>query len=153
MPPTAEVVSALIRRRESVCTVESLTGGLLCAHLTEVPGASQVVRGGLVAYTIDAKRDVVSVDPSLLTAHGAVSSQAAVALADRARDIFGSTWALSTTGVAGPSEQEGKAIGTVFVAVAGPRSEVMSLHLSGDRQSIREQTCCRALELIRTCLE
>jgi nicotinamide-nucleotide amidase len=148
-----ELIAALKQRGETVCTVESLTGGLLCASLTDVPGASAVVRGGVVAYTIDAKRDVVAVDPEVLRAHGAVSAEAATALADRILAIFGATWALSTTGVAGPSTQEGKPVGTVFVGLSGPFSEVLELHLEGDRYDIRQQTCAAAMELLLRALE
>lgn len=148
MPRAAEVIAALAQRGESVCTVESLTGGLLCATLTEIPGASAVVRGGIVAYAIEAKREVVGVDPELLNRDGAVSEAAARALAGRAREMFGATWALSTTGVAGPTEQEGKPVGTVFVALAGPRPSARRLFLAGDRDAIRRETCQAALDLL-----
>jgi nicotinamide mononucleotide (NMN) deamidase PncC len=74
-------------------------------------------------------------------------------MAQRAREIFGATWAMGTTGVAGPTTQEGKPVGTVFVAVDGPRSAVVQLALSGDRQQVRETTCRRALELLHRLLE
>ncbi|HQR79401.1 MAG TPA: CinA family protein [Actinomycetota bacterium] len=148
MPRAAEVIAALQSRGQSVCTVESLTGGLLCAALTDIPGASAVVRGGVVAYTVEAKRDVVGVDPQLLETHGAVSEAVARALAERAREIFGATWALSTTGVAGPAEQEGKPVGTVFLAVAGPCATVRRVTLVGDRAAIRKASCDAALDLL-----
>jgi len=148
-----DLLDALRVRGESVCTVESLTGGMLCAGLTDVPGASDVVRGGVVAYTVQAKRDVVSVDPEVLRAHGAVSGETAAAMAERARDLFGATWALSTTGVAGPASQEGKPVGTVFVGLCGPQREVAELHLRGDRRAIREQTCRQAMRLLLRVVE
>lgn len=147
------IIVALRSRDESVCTVESLTGGLLCAALTDVPGASVVVHGGLVAYTTEVKGHVVGVDEHLLTEFGAVSQQVAQALAERAREIFGSTWAIATTGVAGPSSQENKPVGTVFVAVAGPESAVLRLALTGDRRKIREGACGHALDLLHSLLE
>lgn len=153
MQTANDVIAALRDRGETLCTVESLTGGLLCASLTDVAGASAVVRGGVVAYTIDAKRDVVAVDPAILREHGAVSSETAVALADRILAIFGATWAVSTTGVAGPSTQEGKPVGTVFIALSGPRREVLELHLEGDRYEIRRQTCEAAMGLLLRSLE
>ncbi len=143
-----ELIAELTRRGDSVCTVESLTGGLLCAELTDVPGASKVVRGGIVAYTMDAKRDVVSVDAATLAAHGAVSAQAARELARGVREIFGATWAISTTGVAGPAEQEDKPVGTVFVAIDGPQDGVRQLALDGDRHAVRQQTCELAVEML-----
>jgi PncC family amidohydrolase len=153
VPAAPDLIAALTQRGETVCTVESLTGGLLCALLTDVSGASAVVRGGVVAYTMDAKRDVVAVDPAVLREHGAVSAEAAVALADRILAIFGSTWAVSTTGVAGPATQEGKPVGTVFVGLSGPHSEVLELRLEGDRYSIRQQTCEAAMELLLRAVE
>ena len=116
--------------------------------LTAAPGASDSVRGGVVAYQTPVKHDVVGVPADILEAHGAVSEQTAVALAEKAREMFSATWALSTTGVAGPATQEGKPVGTVFVALAGPRSGVVSLELEGDRDRIREQTCAAALALL-----
>ncbi len=153
MQTAHDVIAALKQREQTVCTVESLTGGLLCAYLTDVAGASAVVRGGVVAYTIDAKRDVVAVDPGILSEHGAVSAEAAVALADRILTIFSATWAVSTTGVAGPSTQEDKPVGTVFIALSGPRREVVELHLEGDRYAIRQQTCAAAMELLLRAVE
>ena len=153
MSAAHEVLDVLRSRGETLCTVESLTGGLLCAGLTDIAGASDVVRGAVVAYTMDVKRDVVAVAPEVLQAHGAVSAQTAAAMADRAREIFGATWALSTTGVAGPSQQEGKPVGTVYVGLSGPHCEVAGLHLQGDRQSIREQTCAHAMRLLLRAVE
>jgi nicotinamide-nucleotide amidase len=153
VPAAGDIIAELTRRGESVCTVESLTGGLLCAALTDIPGASAVVLGGIVAYTVDAKRDVVGVDVHTLEQHGAVSEQAADELARKGRDIFAATWGISTTGVAGPTEQEGQPVGTVFVAVQGPRTAIRQLQLTGDRQEIRHQTCHAALEMLRQTVE
>lgn len=150
----AELTQALEARGESVSTAESLTGGLLCAYLTVAPGASKTVRGGVVAYMTDVKSSVVGVDEALLREHGAVAAPTAVALARNARRMFASTWALATTGVAGPTEQEGKAVGTVFVAAAGPGVEaVVHLRLSGDRVRIREQSCAAAIAVLHRLLE
>lgn len=148
----AEVTEALRQRGESVCTAESLTGGQLCVMLTAAPGASDTVRGGVVAYQTPVKHDVVGVDADLLQRYGAVSPQTAAALADRVRSLFGATWALSTTGVAGPARQEGKPVGTVFVAASGPVSGLVALELTGDRERIREQTCAAAIALLHSLL-
>lgn len=148
MTLAADLVAALVAADQTVSTAESLTGGLLCGALTSVPGASAVVRGGLVAYATQVKAEVLGVPAELLAENGAVSEPVARAMAQGARDLFGSTWALSTTGVAGPDRQEGKPVGTVFVALAGPRSVVHSLHLTGDREQVRGQTCEAALELL-----
>lgn len=149
-----ELTQALEARGESVSTAESLTGGLLCAYLTAVPGASATVRGGVVAYMTDVKSSVVGVDEALLREHGAVSAPTAIALADNARRLFASTWAIATTGVAGPTEQEGKAVGTVFVAAAGPDAQAVAhMRLNGDRARIREQSCAAAIALLHRLLE
>lgn len=149
-----ELTQALEARNESVSTAESLTGGLLCAHLTAAPGASATVRGGVVAYMTDVKSSVVGVEETLLREYGAVSAPTAVSLARNARRMFGSTWALATTGVAGPTEQEGKPVGTVFVAAVGPNAAgVVHLQLNGDRVRIREQSCSAALAVLHRLLE
>lgn len=144
----AELTEGLRARGESLCTAESLTGGQLCVLLTATPGASQVVRGGVVAYQTPVKHAVVGVDAAILEQYGAVSEQTALALATGARRMFDATWAVSTTGVAGPTRQENKPVGTVFLAVAGPVSGTAALLLNGDRERIREQTCAAAIALL-----
>lgn len=154
MQLAADLIDVLVERGETVCTAESLTGGLLCAYLTAAPGASLSVRGGVVAYMTDVKRDVVGVDPDLLRSHGAVSAPTAVALARNASRLFLADWAIATTGVAGPTEQEGKPVGTVFVAIAGAHTEaVVDLRLTGDRVRIREQACAAGIALLHKILE
>ncbi len=150
----SELTQALEARGETVSTAESLTGGLLCAYLTAAPGASATVRGGVVAYMTEVKNTVVGVDAQLLQRHGAVSAPTALALAQQARLMFGSTWAIATTGVAGPTEQEGKPVGLVFAAAAGPDTEaVTELRLNGDRVRIREQSCAAAIGVLHRLLE
>lgn len=149
-----ELMRALATRNETVCTAESLTGGMLCAELTAAPGASATVRGGVIAYMTEVKRDVLGVDPRLLEEFGAVSAPTAVALARQAARLFQADWGIGTTGVAGPTEQEGKPVGTVFVAVAGPTSEaVVALRLNGDRVRIRQQSCAAGMALLHRLLE
>ena len=150
----AELTQALEARGESVSTAESLTGGLLCAYLTAAPGASATVRGGVVAYMTDVKHSVIGVDAGLLREYGAVAAPTAIALARNARRMFASTWAMATTGVAGPTEQEGKPVGTVFVAAAGPDvAAVVHLQLNGDRVRVREQSCAAAIGVLHRLLE
>lgn len=145
------VVSALLLARgATVGVAESLTGGLLAAALTALPGSSSVVRGGLVPYATDLKQSLAGVPGPLLSAHGAVSQETAAALAAGARERCGADYGLATTGVAGPSEQEGQPVGTVFVAVAGPGGgEVRALQLPGDRDRVRAITVTLALDLLR----
>jgi nicotinamide-nucleotide amidase len=134
----------LAGRGETVGVAESLTGGLLSGQLSARPGASATFRGGLVVYATDLKATLAGVD----LAHGPVSPETAAALAAGARDRLGTTWGLSCTGVAGPDSQDGKPVGTVFVAVDGPSSEVRELRLPGDRDRIRTMTVTSALDLL-----
>jgi nicotinamide-nucleotide amidase len=136
-------------RGATLATAESLTGGLVSASLAAVPGASDVLRGGLVAYATDIKTSLLGVDEETVHTFGVVSAQCAEAMASRAREMFGASWALSTTGVAGPDPQEGKPVGTVFVAVAGPAGvRVNALTLSGSRDAIRRATVQEVLALL-----
>lgn len=142
MAPDSEQVAGLVdllrQAGQTVATAESLTGGLVCATLVDVPGASTVVRGGVVAYAADVKRDVLGVDPGLLEREGTVHPQVAAQLAAGARDVLAATWGLGTTGVAGPGPAEGHPAGTVHVAVCGPDgTTVQSLLLAGDRAAVR----------------
>lgn len=151
---SAELLAAscLELLRESggtLATAESLTAGMICTTLAGVPGASDVLRGGLAAYATDVKTSVLGVDAELVSSYGVVSAECAEAMASRAVELFAATWGVSATGVAGPSEQEGKAVGTVFVAAAGPGvGRVRRLALSGDRQEIRRATVGAALRLL-----
>ena len=111
-----------------MATAESLTGGLVCAALTDVPGASAVVRGAVVAYATELKAQVLGVDPDLLATGGAVQAEVARQMATGVCRVLGADVGVATTGVAGPDPQDGHPVGTVFVAVAaegrvaGPRA-------------------------------
>jgi len=148
------VVGRLLRERgQTVACAESLTGGLLGAALSELPGSSATFRGGLVVYATDVKSAVAGVPADLLDVHGAVSPQTAEALASGARERLGADWAVATTGVAGPDEQEGRPVGTVHVAVAGPDGvTVRSARLPGDRDRVRALAVTAALDLLRRAL-
>ena len=144
-----DVIDALRGTGQTVATAESLTGGLLCATLVEVPGASDVLRGGVVAYLAETKSDVLGVDPALLERVGTVHADVAAAMAEGAIRVMGSTWGVATTGVAGPEPSEGKPVGTVHVAVAGPGGvETRDVSLHGDRRLVREQAVDAALSLL-----
>ncbi len=137
-PDVAGIVAALRVSGATVATAESLTGGLVCATLVDVPGASDVVRGAIVAYQSDLKTSLLGVAAQLVAREGTVHPEVAVQLADGARERLGATWGLATTGVAGPGPSEGHAAGTVHVAVAGPGgTTTRELHLTGDRSRIR----------------
>lgn len=148
------VIRALIERRITVAAAESLTGGLLCAVLTSVPGASAVVRGGVVVYGTDLKVSLAGVDETALRRHGPVAAETALAMAAGVRDRLHADVGVATTGVAGPDRQDDLPPGTVHVAVAGPDgarcvSFVGSSRLAGDRAEIRAATVDAALELLR----
>lgn len=148
-PAAQRVIIALGRAGQSVATAESLTGGLLAAALTSVPGASAVVRGGVVAYATDLKAHLLGVHADLLASHGPVDADVARAMADGVARLCGATYGVATTGVAGPQPQGGQAVGTVFVAAYGPRGAAVSaLTLDGDRDRIRVGTVDAALELL-----
>jgi nicotinamide-nucleotide amidase len=142
-------LDALRERGASLSTAESLTAGLIASTLAEVPGASDVLRGGLVAYATEIKISVLGVDASLIDRDGVVSAACAEAMALRACSLFSSDWAVSATGVAGPAEQDGKPAGTVFVAVAGPGViQSRRLAVRGGRDAVRRASSDAALQLV-----
>jgi nicotinamide-nucleotide amidase len=144
------VLRRLVAAGQTVAVAESLTGGLLGAALTELPGSSAAFRGGLLVYATDAKAGLANVPEEVLTREGAVSTATAQALAAAARERLGATWGVGVTGVAGPDEQEGKPVGTVHVAVAGPTAvRSATRRLPGDRQRVRLLAVTAALDLLR----
>ncbi|MBB3044287.1 MULTISPECIES: CinA family protein [Nocardioides] len=137
----------------TVATAESLTGGRLAVALTDTPGASETYLGGVVTYATELKKSVLGIDQRIIDDHGVVSAECARAMASGVRALTGAAFGLATTGVAGPSEQEGKAPGTVFVGIAGPGVlEVVALELSGKRQQIQDRTCTEALTALEQVL-
>ncbi|MCI0686177.1 MAG: CinA family protein [Sporichthyaceae bacterium] len=147
--PAAEIVAALTERRQTLAVAESLTGGLIAAAITDVPGASAVFRGAVVAYATDSKHTMLGVDDRLLTQVGAVHPDVAVAMAAGVRQRFAASYGLASTGVAGPDPQDGQPVGTVFLAIVGPGgSEVVAPLLAGDRAEIRRSAVAHALALL-----
>lgn len=147
------VVATLARLGLTVAVAESLTGGLVCGCLTSVPGASAVVRGGVVVYATDLKSTLASVDSGLLEREGPVSPEVAAAMADGVRRRLGADIGLATTGVAGPDRQDGHPAGTVHVAVVSAAGGTLRSHdgadrLAGDRAAVRAATVRTALELL-----
>ena len=156
MAPTAvaDLVARLTAAGQTVAVAESLTGGLVAAALTEIAGASMVVRGGVLAYATDLKAQVLGVDQVLLAQAGPVDADVAGQMASGVRVLMGATYGLATTGVAGPDQVDGKPVGTVYVAVAGPgSSRVRALSLSGDRAQIRSQSVLAVLALLAEALD
>ena len=150
----ALVLGRLEGRGETLATMESLTGGLVGGALTSVAGASEVYRGGVVAYALQAKA-AFGVPESLLREHGSVSEEAATAMAEAASRLFGADWGLATTGVAGPSESEGKSVGEVHLAVYHAKGSVTkSVKFPPlTRDWIRERTLYSALSLLLKTLD
>ena len=147
------VLRRLRARGATVAVAESLTGGLLGAALTELPGSSAAFRGGLQVYATDLKSRLAGVPDPVLAEHGAVSVQTAEALAAGVRERLDATYGVGVTGVAGPDEQEGKPPGTVHLAVAGPAGvRSSSVRLPGDRTRVRLLAVTGALDLLRRSL-
>jgi nicotinamide-nucleotide amidase len=142
---------ALRARRETLALAESCTGGLIGKRLTDVPGASAYLLGGVLAYANEVKVGALGVDPQLIERHGAVSGEVAAAMAAGARERLGATWAISATGIAGPDGgSPEKPVGLVYIGRAGPQgAEAKELRLPGDRAAIREITASAALDWLR----
>jgi nicotinamide-nucleotide amidase len=155
--PATELVRLLTVRDETLAVAESLTGGLVAAEITAVPGASKVFRGSVTAYATDLKHELLGVDADLLARRGAVDPQVAAQMAAGARKVLGADWGIATTGVAGPDPQDGKPVGTVFVAVDGPLTglpgsagggKVEALRLNGSRAEIRMESVRSVLAVL-----
>ena len=167
-PLVHDLVAQLTRRGLTLACAESLTAGTVSAGIADVPGASAVLRGSAVTYATSAKTDVLGVEPALLAERGAVDADVALAMATGAARLFGADIAVATTGVAGPSEQDGQPVGAVFVALVGapdaavpawrecPRARcgchdgrlVRALHLDGGRARIRQEATRAAWSLV-----
>jgi nicotinamide-nucleotide amidase len=151
----AGVVLARLRAAgATVAVAESLTGGLLGAALTELPGSSAAFRGGLQVYATDLKSSLAGVPAEVLADHGAVSEPTAAALSVGARDRLTATYGLGLTGVAGPDQQEGRPAGTLHVGLAGPQGvRTRTVRLPGERDRVRLLAVTAALDLLRRELE
>ncbi len=149
----ARIVGVLTGRRQTVAVAESLTGGLLGAAITTVPGASEVFRGGVIAYATDLKTALLGVPSALLAERGAVDPDVASAMAAGVRQRLGAAIGMATTGVAGPDPQDGKPPGTVHIAVSADGGAlIQTLALSGSRDEIRRATVERSLGLLLSVL-
>jgi nicotinamide-nucleotide amidase len=143
-----DVVVRLAERGLTVAVAESLTGGLVVADLVAVPGASAVVRGGIVAYATDLKAELLGVDAALLATGGAIQAAVAEQMAAGVRVRLGADLGLATTGVAGPDPQDGHPPGEVWIAVAtAAGARVERLELTGDRPAIRRASVEHVLDL------
>ncbi|HXH78797.1 CinA family protein [Nocardioides sp.] len=144
-----QLVEVLSARGDTLATAESLTGGQLAALFTSVPGASACFLGGVVSYATAVKVSLLGVSESIIDQHGVVSAECAAAMASGARTLLGATYALATTGVAGPDRQEDKPVGLVWVAVAGPDGvQTRLLSLEGDRAAVQAGSCRGAMSVL-----
>ncbi|GAB2521869.1 CinA family protein [Paramicrobacterium agarici] len=151
---TAALIGALTTRGLTIGVAESLTGGAVCAELIRPAGASSVVVGGIVAYATSLKARILQVDPELLAAEGAVHPLVAAQMAAGVRaavavDGVPSDIGVATTGVAGPSSQDGHEPGTVYIAIDGSHGSVVrALSLSGGRDAVRAATVLAVIDLL-----
>lgn len=147
----ARLQAACLAARLTLATAESCTGGLVAHLLTEVPGSSGYLRGGVVAYADEIKVSQLGVPPEILAAHGAVSAQVAIAMAEGVRERFGTDLAVAVTGVAGPDGgTEAKPVGLVYVAVAGRGDvpEVRRFQWPGDRSGNKRASAEAAITML-----
>ncbi|MFD3541959.1 CinA family protein [Streptomyces sp. NPDC058662] len=145
-----EVLRLLAGRGQTLAVAESLTGGMVAAELTAVPGASRSFHGSVTAYATGLKHRVLGVDAALLAAEGAVNARVAEEMAAGVRRVMDTSWGIATTGVAGPDPQDGQPVGTVYIAVDGPGGrKTARLRLNGSRTEIRRESARAVLELLR----
>ena len=147
-----ELASSLIKKLEeknlTIAVAESLTGGLVAASLTEIPGASKVFRGSITAYADEIKQNILNVKDETITNFTSISELVALEMAINVRTIMKSDIGISTTGVAGPEKSAGFAPGLVFVAISiGDHNMCQKLEITGDRSKIRNQTVHEILQL------
>lgn len=155
MHQTAEAVVRTARSSgATICVAESCTGGLLATLITEVPGASRVFPGGVVAYSNQVKVDLLGVDETLLDGHGAVSPEVAQAMAHGSLCVFTSDVSLSITGIAGPSGgSQDRPVGSVWFGVAIRTKDSIDSytdfrHFDGNRESVRKDAALHGLRLL-----
>ena len=149
------VVRLLEQRNKSIATAESITAGLVANRIAQVPGASNWLMGGIIAYTYPWKENLLGVSSTLLQTKGAVCEEVAEAMAIGCRQRYGSDLAVSTTGLAGPGTgNEDKPVGTVYVALASEKGTVVQGHSwTGTRQEVQSRTAKLALNLVRLHLQ
>jgi PncC family amidohydrolase len=149
-PLERALVEEMKIRGLTLATAESCTGGLLGARITDVPGASSVYLGGVVAYANSAKAGILGVDPETIRDHGAVSEPTAKAMASGCRERFEAMMGVSITGVAGPDGGTAvNPIGSVWIGVADERASLAHhFQFSGNREMVRERSVAKALELV-----
>ena len=140
-----EIIDTLRHKSETLSTAESLTAGSVSSAIVSIAGASDIFIGGLTAYRDEIQISHLFVDPQLIAEHSSISEEAAIAMARGAIKTFGSTWAIATTGVAGPNPLDGHPVGAVWVAIEGPVCQTIELSLSGERETVRNAATASAI--------
>ena len=149
----AKVIDLLRERRESISCAESITGGALTSALVSVSGASDVLLGSIVAYSKEMKINQLGLSAELIDEKGLVSKEVALEMAKGAKQKLGSSWAISSTGSAGPRALDGSSPGEIWIAIVGPdRQESMKLSLNGARQEVISGAVESALTLLERIL-
>lgn len=159
--PLAEIIGRTLAERQlTLATSESLTGGLLGATITAIPGASRYYLGGVVVYATEQKARIGGVSASVLASHGVISEQTAVQMVMGVQRLTGADYALAASGVAGPDPQEGHDPGVVWIAAVGPTvgsieppPTALRFEFDGDRLQIRVHTVAAALQMLRNLLD
>ena len=139
------IIEILTSRGQTLAVAESLTGGGLGFALTQVPGASAVFLGGIISYTTEVKVRELGVGQSAIDKYKVVSEEVAIEMAEGAKNKFATTWAISTTGVAGPGDYQGVREGTVWIAIRGPIKQSLTLTLDGGRDGVRQGAISSAI--------
>jgi nicotinamide-nucleotide amidase len=139
------IIEILTSRGQTLAVAESLTGGGLGFALTQVPGASAVFLGGIISYTTEVKVRELGVGQSAIDKYKVVSEEVAIEMAEGAKNRFATTWAISTTGVAGPGDYQGVREGTVWIAIRGPINQSLTLTLDGGRDGVRQGAISSAI--------
>jgi nicotinamide-nucleotide amidase len=143
--PAQSIIETLTSRGQTLAVAESLTGGGLGFALTQVPGASAVFLGGIISYTTEVKVRELGVGQSIIDQYKVVSEEVAIEMAEGAKTKFATTWAISTTGVAGPGDYQGVREGTVWIAIRGPINQSLTLTLDGGRDGVRQGAISSAI--------
>src|ERR1019366_5632806 len=144
------IVRLLTERNLTLATAESCTGGFIANQITNVPGASRIFRGGIVAYSNGVKQKFLGVRAGTLARHGAVSEAVAREMAEGARKKFGADFAIAVTGIAGPGGgTKSKPVGTVFIALAADGETVVERKLNSfGRKKFKQPTANQALKML-----
>jgi nicotinamide-nucleotide amidase len=143
--PALSIIETLVARGETLSVAESLTGGGLGFALTQIPGSSAAFMGGIISYTSDVKVRELAVAQSTIDTFTVVSEEVAIEMAEGAKNKFATTWAISTTGIAGPGDYQGIREGTVWIAIRGPVNQTVALTLDSGRDGVRQGAISSAI--------